>query len=76
MATRKGINISGNYAAPHNILPGTCFVHICTLYLKKLKGRTKSYFIFFLKLNDHPTRCFNFGLRRIHPSSCMFEFNF
>ena len=31
MATRKGINTSGNYAAPHI----TCLVHIiCTLYLK------------------------------------------
>ena len=63
MATRKGINISGNYAAPHNI---TYLVYICTLYLKKLKGRTKSYFT---------TRCFSFGLSRIHPNGCMFELN-
>ena len=73
MATRKGINVSGNYAAPHIL---NAFVHIYTLYLKKMKGRTKSYFTFFLKLNDHPTRCFNFGLSRIHPNGCMFEFNF
>ena len=53
-----------------------CLIHVCTLYFKKLKGWTKSYFIFFLKLNDHPTRCFNFGLGRIHPNGCMFEFNF
>ena len=58
MATRKGINISGNYAAPHIF---KCLVHICTLYLKRLKGRTTSYFTFFLKLEDHPTRSFNFG---------------
>ena len=68
MATRKGKNISGNYAA--------CLVHMCTLYLKKLKGRTESHFTFFLKLNDHPTWCFNFGLSRIHPNGCMFELNF
>ena len=68
MATRKGINVSGNYAAPHYI---ECPVHICTLYLKKLIGRTKPYFTFFLKLNDHPTRCFNFELSRIHPNGCI-----
>ena len=68
MATRKSINVSGNYAAPHHI---KCFVHICTLYFKKMKGRTKSYFTFFLKLNDHPTRRFNFVLSRIDPNSCM-----
>ena len=27
------------------------------------KGRTESYFILFLKLNYHQTRCFSFGLR-------------
>ena len=75
MVTRKRINISGNYAAPY-VLPGTCLVHICILYLKTLKGRTKSYFIFFLKLNVHPTRCFNFVLSKIHPNGCMFELNF
>ena len=66
MATRKGINVSGNYAAPH----------IYTLYFKNMKGRTKLCFTFFLKLYDHPTRCFNFGLRRVHSNGCMFEFNF
>ena len=74
MATGNGINVSGNYAAPHTL--NALFMYLCTLYLKKLKGRTKSYFTFFLKLNDHPTRCFNFGLSRIHPNGCMFEFNF
>ena len=75
MATRKGINVFGNYAAPH-ILNDLFIYLVCTLYFKKLKGRTKSYFTFFLKLNDHPTRCFNFGLSRIHPNDCMFEFDF
>ena len=74
MATRKGIHVSGNYAAPHIL--NTLFIFICTLYFLKMKGRTKSYFTFFLKLNDHPTRCFNFGLSRIHPNSFTFKFNF
>ena len=72
MATRKGINVSGNYAALDIYIK--YLVHIITLYLEKLEGRTKSYFTFFLKLNDHPARCFNFGLSRIHPNGCMFEF--
>ena len=72
MATRKGINISGNYAAPHIL--HALFIYVPgTLYLKKLKGRTKSYFTFFLKINDHPTRRFNFVFSRIHPNGCMFE---
>ena len=55
-----------------------CYIlfHICTSYSKKLKGRTELYVILFLKLNDHPTRCFNFGLRRVHPNGCKFELNF
>ena len=43
--------------------------------LKKMKFRTESYFILFLKINHHPTRCYNFGLRRIHPNGCKFELN-
>ena len=35
-----------------------------------MKIRTESYFILFQKLNDHSTRCLNFGLRRIHPNDC------
>ena len=69
MATRKGINISGNYAAPHIL--HALFIYVLCIYLKKMKDQTKSYFTFFLKLNDHPTRCFNFGLSRIHPNGCM-----
>ena len=42
---------------------------------KKLKGRTESYFILFLKLNDHQTRCLNLELRRNHPNGCKFELN-
>ena len=59
MATRKGIQISGLYVVSINAMP----FHICALNSKKLKGRTESYIILFLKLYDHPTRC----LRRIHP---------
>ena len=70
MATRKGINISGNYAAPHIL--NALFIYVFRIFFK-LKDRTKSYFTFFLKLNDHPTRCFNFVLSRIHPNGCMFE---
>ena len=69
MTTRKGINISGHYIVSTN---ATSF-HICTLNYEKQKGQTESYFIMFLKLNDHPIRCFNFGLRRIYPNGCNFE---
>ena len=37
MATRKGINISGHCVVHHKCMP---FCHVCTLYSKKLKGRT------------------------------------
>ena len=73
MATRKDIK---HFRELRRTLYITCLVHICTSYLKKMKGWTKSYFTLFLKLNDHPTRCFNFGLIRIHPNGCMFELNF
>ena len=74
MVTRKVINISGTYVVHHAIL---CLFDICTLYSKNLKGRTESHFILFLKLNNHPTRCFNFGLlRRIHLNCCKFELNY
>ena len=70
MATRKSINISGNYTATHIL--HTLFMYV--LYIKKnMKSRTKSYSTLFLKLNDHPIRCFNFGLSRTHPNGCMFE---
>ena len=47
MVTRKDINISGNYVAPDKIVPGMHFsyIELCTLYSKKWKGQTKSYFI-------------------------------
>ena len=73
MATRKSKNISGNYAALHIL--NALFIYVLRIY-KKIKDRTKSYFTFFLKLNDHQTRCFNFGLSRIHPNDCMLELNF
>ena len=73
MAIRKGINIFGHYIVSRNATRYMPFHIVCTLSSKKLKGRTKSYFTLFLKLNDHPTRCFNFRLRRIQPNSCKFE---
>ena len=74
MATGKGIHIFENYVVHHKFY--TFIIYVCTLYSKKLKGRTEWYFILFLKLNDYPTRCFDFGLRRIHPNGSMFELNF
>ena len=71
MASRKGIPISGHYVVSINAMP----FHIWTLNSKKLKGRTESYFILFLKLNDHQTRCFNFGLRRVHLNGYKFKLN-
>ena len=70
MSTRKGVNISGNYAAPIYYMPCSYMYFV----FSKMKVRTESYSIFFLKLNDHPTRCFNLGfISRIHPNGCMFE---
>ena len=71
MASRKGINISGLCVVSINALT----FYSCTLKSKKLKGRTKSNFLLFMKLNDHQTRCFILGLRRIHPNGCKFEPN-
>ena len=72
MASRKGINISGHYIVSINSMP---FHVLCTLDSNKSKGRTKSYYILFFKLNGHPTGCFNFGLSRIHSNGCKFELN-
>ena len=74
MATRKGINISGDYAAPH-ILHALFIYNMYFVFFFNERW-TKSYFTFFLKLNDQPTRCFNFGLSRFYPNGCMFELNF
>ena len=71
MATRKGIHISGHYVVSINAMP----FRLCTLNSKKLKGRTEPWLILFLKLNDHPIRCFNFGLGRIHLNGCKIELN-
>ena len=60
MATRKSINISGHYVVSINATRYITF-HICTLYSKNMKCRTESYFMLFLILNDHPTRCFILG---------------
>ena len=69
MASRKGIIISGQYVVSINAIP----FHTYTSNFKKLKGRTESYFVLFLTLNDHQTRCFNFELRRIYPNGCKSE---
>ena len=34
MANRKGINISGNYAAPHILHALFIYIYICILYFK------------------------------------------
>ena len=73
MASRTGIHISGHYVVS---IIATSF-YICTVNSRKLKGRIELYFILILKLSDHQTGCFNFGLvvRRIHPNGCKFESN-
>ena len=78
MASRKGIHISRHHVVSINASSYYMYFQICTLNSKKVKGRTESrYFMLFLKLNNHTTRCFNFGLlRRIHPNGCKFELNF
>ena len=59
MMNRKGIQISGHSVVSINDMP----FPVCTLNPKKSKGWTELYFILFLRLNDHPTRRFDFGLR-------------
>ena len=68
MATRKGIHISGHYVVSIK----AAFSYMYSEF-KNLKGRTEMYFIMFIKFNDFPTRCLNFGLRRIHPNGSKFE---
>ena len=73
MATRKGINICGNYAALHIL--HALFIYV--LCIKKNERSERIVFYIRFKLNDHPTRCFYFGLlSRIHPNGCIFELNF
>ena len=60
MATRKCIKISRNYAAPHIL--HALFIHMYFVRQKIERTDQIVFFTFFLKLNDHPTRCFNFGL--------------
>ena len=71
MATRKSIRLSGHYVVSINALP----FHVRILNSKKLEVRTQSYFILFLELKDHPTRYFNFGLRRFHLNGCRVSLN-
>ena len=68
MASRKGINISGHYVVSINATR-YAFSYMHFEFLKN-KGRTERYFILFLTLNDHQTRCFNFGLRRLYRNGC------
>ena len=70
MASRTGTNIFGLYYVVSINATGMPF-HMCTLNSEKMKSRTESCFILFLKLNDHQIRCFNFGLLRCY--SCKFE---
>ena len=44
MATRKGINVSGNYAAPHILNVLFIYVHLGTLYVKKFERSDKIVF--------------------------------
>ena len=67
----------------HNIFPGTTphptyYMPCSYLYFefKKIERWDKIVFYILFKLNDHPTRCFNFVLSRIRPNGCMFELNF
>ena len=69
MATIQGINIPGHYVVLMNAMP----FHTYTLNSKKLRDRTEPSFVLCLKLNDHHTRNFIFGLRRIHPNGCNFK---
>ena len=66
----QGINISGHCVVSINAI---CLFIYELLNSKILKGRTELYFILLLKRNDHSTRCFDFGLRRIHLNGCKFE---
>ena len=45
MASRTGINISRHYVVSINTMP----FHICILNSKKLKGRTESHLISFIR---------------------------
>ena len=68
------MNISGHYVVPDI---DKCYAFSYINYnSKKMKGRTESFIKSFLKLNDHPTRRFNFGLRRVHPNGGKFFFFF
>ena len=53
MASRTGIIISGHYVVLINATRYSMPFQICTLGSKNLKGWTESYFMLFLKLNDH-----------------------
>ena len=72
MATRKGIRNSRNYVVHPRLY--AFFIYVLCI----LKNRNFGQIVFYiaLELNDYPTRCLNFGLRRIHPNGCKFVFFF
>ena len=45
MATRERIHIFENYAAPHIL--NALFIYVLRIK-KKMRGRTKSYFVFYI----------------------------
>ena len=47
MATRKGVNISGNYAAPHIL--HALFIHVLCI----LKNESSDRIVFYILLNTH-----------------------
>ena len=52
MASRKGVKISRHCVVSINAIPN----HTYTFTSKELKDRAESYFMLFLKLNNHPIR--------------------
>ena len=74
MATRKGTNVFGNYIVHHILYAFFIYYGVCVV--KKVEGLDRIVFYIVFKLNDHPTRSFCFGLRRIHPNGGKFELNF
>ena len=65
MATRRGINISGNYAAPHTL--HALFMYV--LRIKKTERSNKIVFYILFKTQRPSDTVFYFGLRsRIHPN--------
>ena len=62
MPPRKGIHISGNYAAPH-ILYITCLDHICTLYFFLNERSDKIIFYILFKTQRPSDTVFKFRVK-------------